>query len=63
MVAIRHKIKLIVRYRNSWPKFVSFEEDKKLGMDICDQKYEGKRTVFWDNTNINLNYEPSMVQM
>ena len=63
MIVIRHKIRLMLRYRNRWPKFVSFEEDKPLWKEIWDQKYEGKRIKFCDNTNIDLNYKPSMAQI
>lgn len=58
------KLKMVLQCRESWPAFLSFDEDKKY----CDEsssmkkKYEGLRPIFWDITGIHMN-KPSDAQM
>ena len=41
------------RARNSWPVYVSYEEDRKFrNSSKWDHKYPDKRVVMWDMTNI-----------
>jgi hypothetical protein len=41
------------RALESWPKYASYEEDKKCrNGEKWDQKYDGHRIIFWDMTNI-----------
>ena len=45
--------------RDSWPRYVSYEEDSILRNDEWNQKYDGKRVIMWDDTNINFQFKPS----
>ena len=40
--------------RGSWPLFVSYEEDFHFMREIYKVIYDGKRIIFWDNTNQNI---------
>jgi len=40
--------------REAWPRFCSFEEDKKLRDEKWNQRYGDLRVIFWDNTNENI---------
>ena len=35
-----------------WPRFASFEEDIALRPKHWSDKYEGRRVIFWDDTNV-----------
>ena len=50
---------LVLRCRKSWPMYTSFEEDKFLRKEKWNAKYESKRVVMWDDTNIPFNFKPS----
>ena len=51
--ALERKLKMVIAAMNSWPRFVSFEEDFALRSDKWKRVYGQKRVVFWDDTNIN----------
>ena len=50
----RKKLALIKRARDSWPAYVSMEVDSKLRSEKWNERYDGKRVVMWDNTNVNM---------
>ena len=52
------KLDMILRARQQWPKYASLIEDEFLRNTKWNQKYKGKRVVFWDNTGIVL-HKPS----
>lgn len=45
--------------RSRWPIYASFEEDRHLMNDDLKTKYESKRVVFWDDTDVKFQYKPS----
>lgn len=53
-----HKLTLVKRCRSSWPTYASYEEDKQLRKTKWD-RYNGKRVVLWDDTNIPFSFKPS----
>ena len=53
------KVERIKACKESWQRYVSFEEDFELMKEKWKDKYEGKRVVMWDDTNVNLAYQPS----
>ena len=53
------KLSLVLSCRASWPKYVSYEEDANFRNDEWDEKYEGKRVIMWDDTNIDFQFKPS----
>ena len=53
------KTYLILRCRSSWPVFVSLNEDKILRKEKWNDKYENKRVIMWDDTNIPFCFKPS----
>jgi hypothetical protein len=52
------KLYLALVCRASWPTYASFEEDKALRDPKWNSKYEGKRIVMWDDTNVPFNFKP-----
>ena len=42
----------------SWPVYASFQEDRDLCKEKWNAKYETKRIVQWDDTNVPFNYKP-----
>jgi hypothetical protein len=52
------KCRIALEARSSWPRYASFEEDKKLRKEKWNGKYEGKRIVMWDDTNIPFSFKP-----
>ena len=50
----KSKLTVELTCRASWPEFLSFDEDFHFMRDVYKETYEGKRIVFWDNTNINI---------
>jgi hypothetical protein len=50
---------LVLRCRSSWPTYATHEEDKYLRKEKWNAKYENKRIVMWDDTNIPFTYKPS----
>jgi hypothetical protein len=54
-----NKRKTVLRCRLSWPVYLSYEEDRRLRKTKWNNKYEGHRVVFWDDTNISFCYKPS----
>lgn len=53
------KLDLVLRCLESWPAFVSYEEDRKLCNPKWLEKFGHHRVVFWDDTNADLKYKPS----
>ena len=53
------KLALVVCCRSSWPRWVSHSEDCYLRKQKWSDKYEGKRVVMWDDTNVNLQFKTS----
>ena len=45
--------------RDSWPRYASFDEDFCLMKEKWKEKYEGERVVMWDDTNVNLSFQPN----
>jgi DDE superfamily endonuclease len=43
----------------SWPPYVTFDEDKKYRIDRWNETYDNRREIFWDTTNVRLTYKPS----
>ena len=56
---IQQKMEMVLSCRDSWPTYVSFEEDKELRDEKWDLKYNGLRIVMWDDTNVPFNFKPS----
>ena len=52
------KCRIALEARSSWPRYASFEEDKKMRKEKWNGKYEGKRIVMWDDTNIPFSFKP-----
>ena len=46
------KLRMILRARESWPTYCSYDED--IALMKCKQKerYEGHRIIQWDNTDV-----------
>ena len=45
---------IVLKARQKWPFFVSFEEDLALRDPRWNERYSGKRVTFWDDTNIDM---------
>ena len=52
-------LRKVLKCRKSWPKYATHAEDIQMRKDKWKQKYEGKRVVMWDDTNINFAFKPS----
>lgn len=55
-------LKLCLAIRNSWPTYVSHEEDVLFRKDHWNVKYRNKRVVFWDNTDVPFGFKPSSAE-
>jgi len=44
---------MILAAHQRWPRFASFEEDLALRGEKWKSKYNGRRVIFWDDTNID----------
>ena len=55
----RKKLKDEKRCREQWPLYVSYKEDHSLTKQKWRDKFEGKRVVMWDDTNVDLTFQPS----
>ena len=44
--------------RLSWPRYATYDEDFALMKEKWRIKYDGMRIVMWDDTNVNLAYQP-----
>ena len=55
------KLALAICCRSSWPRWVSHSEDCYLRKPKWNDKYEGKRVVMMDGTNVNLQFKASSV--
>jgi hypothetical protein len=51
---IESKLAMVLLARRSWPTYASLQEDETLRNPKWNEKYAGKRPVFWDNTGISL---------
>ena len=51
---IKRKIEMVKESRKKWPSYATIDEDEKLRDPDWNEKYNGKRVVFWDNTGIDL---------
>jgi DDE superfamily endonuclease len=47
---------------DTWPRFVTFDEDISMRKDKWNDYYHGKRIIMWDNTNINMCFKPSVFE-
>jgi len=47
------KLKMVRAARRRWPLFASYEEDIALRSEKWKTKYDGKRVIMWDDTNVN----------
>ena len=54
------KILLVLSCRESWPTYITMEEDFLLMKEKWRLKYEGMRIVMWDYINVSFTYQPSM---
>ena len=52
------KLSIVISCRSSWPQFASYVEDSFLRKSKWNDKYEGKRVVMWDDTNIDFQFKP-----
>ncbi len=53
------KLALAICCGSSWPRWVSHSEDCYLRKPKWNDKYECKRVVIWDDTNVNIQFKPS----
>ena len=53
------KAQIILACRSSWPTYLSLEEDMLLRDEKWNIKYENKRIIQWDDTNIPFTFKPS----
>ena len=51
---VESKLALVLLARKSWPTYASLREDELLRKEKWNDKYRGKRPVFWDNTGVSL---------
>ena len=51
---IRTKIQFFLNCRANWPTYLFMDEDRLLQDEKWDDKYDGKRVVFLDNTGISV---------
>ena len=54
------KLNQVLLCRNSWPRYAKYHEDKKFTSQRWLNKYGDARIIMWDNTNVNLNYMPTL---
>ena len=52
------KLQMVKLCRLSWPRYASYDEDFALMKEKWRIKYDGMRIVMWDDTNVNLAYQP-----
>ena len=52
------KLQMVKSCRLSWPRYATYDEDFALMKEKWRIKYDGMRIVMWDNTNVNLAYQP-----
>ena len=57
------KRSLVIKCRQSWPTFCSYEEDRRIRDPKWNDRYDGKRVVFWDDTNVSFQFMPSDANM
>ena len=48
------KLRMILRAKESWPTYCSYEEDKCLMKDKWRFRYQKERIIQWDNTNVRM---------
>ena len=53
------KLEKAKQCRKRWPKYASYNEDHALTKKKWRDKFQGKRVVMWDDTNVNLTFQPS----
>jgi hypothetical protein len=53
------KLALVTRAVVTWPRYAYHEEDVQLRSSKWKERYEGKRIIMWDNTNVNLMGKPT----
>ena len=59
MIIFQNKLDMSKTCRDSWPRYASFDEDFCLMKEKWKEKYEGERVVMWDDTNVNLSFQPN----
>ena len=59
MKIFRNKFQLVCAAQESWPCYASFYEGAALMKEKWKKEYENVRIVMWDDTNVNLLYQPS----
>ncbi len=55
----RGKLEIATQCRERWPQYVSYKEDHALMKEKWRRKFEGKRIVMWDDTNVDFMFQPS----
>ena len=55
----QYKLGVAKACRQSWPHYASYNEDHALMKQKWMDKYKEQRVVMWDDTNINLAFQPS----
>ena len=48
------KLRMVLRAKESWPTYCSYEEDKSLMSEKWRERYKNERIVQWDNTNVRM---------
>ena len=48
------KSKVLKRTMGKWPRFLSLDEDRHFMSEKWRDKFKDQRTIFWDNTNVNV---------
>ena len=59
MIIFQNKLDMSKTCRDSWPRYSSFDEYFCLMKEKWKEKYEGERVVMWDDTNVNLSFQPN----
>ena len=52
------KYNLVLKYKNSWQRHTSFEEDNAFRDPAQASKYNDPRLIMQDDTRIEFNYKP-----
>ena len=48
------KLRMILRARESWPTYCTYDEDCALMKCKWKERYDGHRIIQWDNTNVRM---------
>ena len=58
-----NKLKMVMECMNTWPRFLTHVEDMILRKDKWKERYENKRVMMWDNTDVPFEGKPSMSRL